>query len=59
MYNTLLEAFNEDRDMITAQYKNLSDNALEQMLPLHFDSALIRFRKMLKEAVDAEQNLAA
>ena len=55
MYNTLLEAFNEDRDMISAQYRNLSDGALEQMLPLHFDSALIRFRKMLKDAVEAEK----
>jgi len=24
-------------------------------MPLHFDAALMRFRKMLKEAVDAEQ----
>jgi vanillate O-demethylase monooxygenase subunit len=56
MYNTLLEAFNEDRNMITAQYNNLSSDALEHMLPLHFDAALVRFRKMLKEAVDAENN---
>jgi vanillate O-demethylase monooxygenase subunit len=56
MYNTLLEAFNEDRNMITAQYNNLSSDALEHMLPLHFDTALVRFRKMLKEAVDAENN---
>jgi vanillate O-demethylase monooxygenase subunit len=54
MYNTLLEAFTEDRDMITAQFNNLSSDALEHMLPLHFDAALVRFRKMLKEAVDAE-----
>ena len=56
MYKTLLEAFNEDRDMITAQFKNLSSDAFENMLPLHFDAALVRFRKMLKEAVDAESN---
>ena len=54
MYRTLLEAFNEDRDMITAQYKNLTSDAFDTMLPLHFDAALVRFRKMLKEAVDAE-----
>jgi len=54
MYRTLLEAFNEDRTMITAQYHNLSSDALDTMLPLHFDAALVRFRKMLKEAVDAE-----
>lgn len=55
MYNTLLEAFNEDRDMITAQFNNLSEDAFENMLPLHFDAALVRFRKMLKEAVEAER----
>jgi vanillate O-demethylase monooxygenase subunit len=55
MYNTLLEAFGEDRDMISAQFKNLSSNAIEEMLPLHFDSALVRFRKLLSEAVNAEK----
>jgi len=42
--------------MITAQYQNLTSGALEQMLPLHFDASLVRFRKMLKEAVDAENS---
>ena len=55
MYNTLLEAFAEDRDMITAQFNNLSSNAFDEMLPLHFDAALVRFRKMLSEAVNAEK----
>lgn len=55
IFNALVEAFNEDRDMITAQFKNLSSGAEEQMMPLHFDTALVRFRKMLKEAVQAEQ----
>jgi vanillate O-demethylase monooxygenase subunit len=56
MFNTLLEAFNEDRSMITAQFNNLSENAENDMLPLHFDAALIRFRKMLNEAVQSEKN---
>ncbi len=54
IYNTLIEAFNEDRDMITAQYKNLVEGYEEQMLPIHFDSALIQFRKLLKELVEKE-----
>jgi vanillate O-demethylase monooxygenase subunit len=56
MFNTLLEAFNEDRSMITAQFNNLSENAENDMLPLHFDAALIRFRKMLNEAVQSEKS---
>ena len=58
MFNTLIEAFNEDRDTITAQFKNLTENAEHEMLPLHFDSALIRFRKMLADAVQVEKNSA-
>jgi len=58
MFNTLIEAFNEDRDTITAQFKNLTENAEHEMLPLHFDSALIRFRKMLADAVQLEKNAA-
>lgn len=54
IFNSLVEAFNEDRDMITAQFKNLSANAESEMMPLHFDVALVQFRKMLKEAVEAE-----
>ena len=54
IFNSLIEAFNEDRDMITAQFHNLSANAEDQMMPLHFDSALMQFRAMLKEALAAE-----
>jgi phenylpropionate dioxygenase-like ring-hydroxylating dioxygenase large terminal subunit len=55
IFNSLIEAFNEDRDMITAQFHNLSDNAEDTMMPLHFDSALMQFRAMLKEAMAAEK----
>ena len=55
IYDSLVEAFNEDRDMITAQFKNLSADAEQQMMPLHFDTALVRFRKMLGQALQAEQ----
>ena len=56
IFNSLIEAFNEDRDMITAQFKNLSENAEEQMMPMHFDGALIQFRLMLKAAIAAENS---
>lgn len=56
IFNSLVEAFNEDRDMITAQFNNLSVNAEEQMLPLHFDAALLQFRNMLSEAIQAESH---
>jgi phenylpropionate dioxygenase-like ring-hydroxylating dioxygenase large terminal subunit len=56
IFNSLMEAFNEDRDMITAQFKNLSDQAEDHMMPMHFDGALIQFRNMLKEAIAAESN---
>ena len=55
MYRTLLEAFNEDCHMITAQFKNLVPGAEEHMLPLHFDAALGRFRRMLADAVALER----
>lgn len=55
IFNSLVEAFNEDRDMITAQFRNLAPHAEEQMMPMHFDTALVRFRKILQEAVSAEQ----
>lgn len=54
IYNSLIEAFNEDRDMITAQFNNLSEGYEDQMVPLHFDAALIQFRKLLRELVEAE-----
>ena len=41
--------------MITAQFRNLAPGAEADMLPLHFDVALVQFRKMLQDAVAAEQ----
>ena len=50
----LIAAFNEDRDMITAQHRNILLDPSAPMLPLAMDSALIQFRRMLDEALDAE-----
>lgn len=55
IYGSLIEAFNEDRDMITAQYRNLEPNAEQHMMPLHFDAAIVQFRRMLAEAHALEQ----
>lgn len=51
IYDSLITAFNEDRDMITAQCRNLGS---APMLPMHFDAALLRFRRLLEQAVQAE-----
>ena len=57
IYNSLVMAFNEDRDMITAQHRNLNPDAA--MLPLWMDAALVQWRRMLTEAVDSESSAAA
>ncbi len=53
IYNSLVMAFNEDRDMITAQHRNLNPDAA--MLPLWMDAALVQWRKMLEQAVASER----
>ncbi len=53
IYNSLVMAFNEDRDMIGAQYRNLNSDAA--MLPLWMDAALVQWRKMLEQAVASER----
>jgi phenylpropionate dioxygenase-like ring-hydroxylating dioxygenase large terminal subunit len=58
IHNSIVTAFNEDRDIITAQYKNLAAKADEPMVPLHMDSALLQFRSFL-EAEVARENSAA
>jgi vanillate O-demethylase monooxygenase subunit len=47
IYNSLVMAFNEDRDMITAQHRNLNPGAV--MLPLWMDAALVQWRKLLEQ----------
>jgi phenylpropionate dioxygenase-like ring-hydroxylating dioxygenase large terminal subunit len=53
IYNSLITAFNEDRDMITAQHRNLQRPSGQAMMPLHFDAALIQFRKLLADQIIA------
>ena len=54
IFQSLLTAFNEDRDMITAQHEAIRRNPGAPMLPLGIDSALVRYRKLLDEAIEHE-----
>jgi vanillate O-demethylase monooxygenase subunit len=55
IFQSLITAFNEDRDMITAQHEAILRNPGAPMLPLGIDAALVRYRKLLEEAVQREQ----
>ena len=50
IYDTLVAAFNEDRDIISAQGRTLAMSAGVSMLPLPIDAALNQYRRL----VDAE-----
>ena len=54
IFQSLITAFNEDRDMITAQHRNLLRNEHAPMLPLPIDGALVQFRRLLAQRVAAE-----
>lgn len=55
IYESLVRAFNEDRDMITAQHRVLQASPGARMLPLAMDAAVVRYRRMLEAAVAAER----
>ncbi len=55
LYNGLVRAFEEDRDMITAQYEILRDSPDSPMVAMSIDAALIRFRRLLESRVAVEQ----
>jgi phenylpropionate dioxygenase-like ring-hydroxylating dioxygenase large terminal subunit len=54
IYNSLIGAFNEDRDMITAQHRNIALDPQRTMLPLAMDAALLQFRRLLQTRFEAE-----
>lgn len=58
IYNSLVQAFEEDRDMITAQYHNIAHNPQAPMLPLAMDSALMQFRRLLESRCLLERDAA-
>ncbi|MCA0243645.1 MAG: aromatic ring-hydroxylating dioxygenase subunit alpha [Proteobacteria bacterium] len=54
IFDSLLTAFEEDRQMITAQARNLALDPAAPMLPLAMDAALVRFRRLLQQQLQAE-----
>ena len=55
MYEMLIRAFNEDKDMIGAQFANLARAPGFEMTPLHFDGALTRFRRLIESEIAKEK----
>ena len=55
IFQSLLTAFNEDRDMITAQHESILRNPGTPMLPLGIDAALVRYRRLLDDAIERER----
>ena len=53
IYASLVSAFEEDRDMITAQHRNILLDAEAPMLALAMDSALVQFRRLLAQRTQA------
>jgi phenylpropionate dioxygenase-like ring-hydroxylating dioxygenase large terminal subunit len=58
LYRSLLTAFGEDRDMITAQARAIAADPEAPMLPLALDAAVVRFRRLVAEAIEAERAVA-
>ena len=54
IYDTLEAAFNEDRDIISAQARILAVSPGASMLPLPMDAALNQFRRLLDSELVAE-----
>jgi len=55
IYQSLLQAFEEDRQMIEAQAANIALDPTVPMLPLAMDAALLRFRRLVDARLRAEQ----
>lgn len=58
IYDSLVGAFNEDRDMITAQHRSILRSPDAPMQPLAMDSALLQFRRLLDERLAIERGEA-
>ena len=56
---SVMEGFDEDKEIILAQQRILDLNPDAPMLGLRMDLALTRFRDLLKKAIDEESNSAA
>ncbi len=58
MHAMLVRAFDEDKDIISAQAQSLAMAPDFQMLPLHLDRALQQFRQLLAREIAAEHSPA-
>jgi phenylpropionate dioxygenase-like ring-hydroxylating dioxygenase large terminal subunit len=58
IYDALVVAFHEDREMITAQARNIALNPQAPMVPLAMDAALAQFRRLVTQAIAAERTSA-
>ncbi len=56
IFASLIQAFNEDRDMIGAQHANIAHDPGRAMLPMAIDSALVQFRRALAERLELERS---
>ena len=56
IYQSLVQAFDEDRDMISAQHANMAHDPGRPMLPLAMDAALVQFRRALTERLELERS---
>ena len=56
IFDSLVGAFNEDRDMISAQARNLALSPGVKMMPLAMDAALMQFRRLIDDQLTAEQS---
>lgn len=54
IFQSLVDAFEEDRAMITAQHRTMLLAPDAPMVPLPIDGALVRFRRLLAERLAAE-----
>jgi phenylpropionate dioxygenase-like ring-hydroxylating dioxygenase large terminal subunit len=55
IYQSIVEAFDEDRRMIEAQRQVIDRNPGREMVPIASDGALTRYRRLVKSALVAEQ----
>jgi hypothetical protein len=56
MFQMLIRAFDEDKDMIGAQSAALANAPDFKMFPLHLDSALVRFRRLVEAEAKRESS---
>ncbi|MFC3901347.1 vanillate O-demethylase monooxygenase subunit [Acinetobacter marinus] len=55
IYNGIIQAFNEDKEMILGQQRNIMLNPSHPMKALSVDSALSQFRWLIDKKIKAEQ----